>query len=166
MYELELIIAISAILAGWYFIGSHQNRKLVSKVWKSVLEQMEDFAPEMTAKELGGSAFIAVAERPYPPFDKIEMAFTCLPREILINYLISLAMGREDLLAIMADFSSIPKEEKTLDNFPDLKGRVRKLRIGRGKPNVRIIMSAEQALDGSVERTLSAIRAACNASLC
>lgn len=75
-------------------------------------------------------------------------------------------MGRKDLLVIMADFSSMPKGEKALENFPDLKGRMKILKISRGKLNLRVIMSAEQALGSSVERALPAIREACEAGLC
>ncbi len=166
MYELELIIVISAVLAGWYFVGSHQNRRLSSKVWRSVLEQMDEFASEITTRELGGSAFIAVARDIRQPFKRIEIAYTSLPREILINYVISRAMGRKDLLSIMADFASTPKAEKTLKDFPDLKNDALSLRISTGRPNLRVIMSAEQVLDGSLRRVLSAVRAACSSGLC
>lgn len=166
MYELEIIVAISAVLAGWYFVGSHQNRKLVSSVWKAVLEQMEEFAPEMTVRELGGSAFIAVARDPRPPFRRIEMAYTSLPREILINYLISKAMGRKDLLTVLADFTSPPRAERRLPDIPDLRDRVLKLEIGQGRPNLKIIMSADQLLSGSLRESLSSVVRLCKSGLC
>ncbi len=166
MYELEIIVAISAVLAGWYFIGSHQNRKLVSRVWKAVLEQMEEFAPEMTVRELGGSAFIAVARDPRPPFRRIEMAYTSLPREILINYLISKAMGRKDLLTVVGDFTSTPKTEKRLSDIPDLVGRVLKLEISPSRPNLRIIMSLEQLMSNSLEDALSSVAQLCKSGMC
>lgn len=166
MYEIEIVIAISAVLAGWYFVGSYQNRKLTSRVWSAVLEQMEEFASEMTVRELGGSAFIAVAKRTRSPFRRVEMAYTSLPREILINYLISKAMGRRDLLSVMADFNTTPRGERTLRDFPDLAGDALSMRVQERSPNLRIIMSAEQVLNGSLERVLSAVRAACSSGLC
>ncbi len=166
MYELELIIIISAIFTIWYFIGSYSNRKLLARVWKSLLEQMERYTPTITRKEYGGSAFIAVADKPSPPFKRIEIAFTCLPREILINHLVSLAMGRSDLLTISADFLREPKKAVELRNFPDLIGHISKLNISRGKPNMRLIFTADQVLKGSVRKALNAIVEACNSGLC
>ncbi len=166
MYEIEVVIAISAVLAGWYFLGSYQNRKLTSKVWTAVLEQMEEFASEMTVRELGGSAFIAVAKGTRFPFRRIEMAYTSLPREILINYLISKAMGRKDLLSVVADFNTTPKGERTLRDFPDLAVDALSLRIQWRSPNLRIIMSAEHVVNGSLKRVLSTVRTACSSGLC
>lgn len=166
MYEIEIVIAISAVLAGWYFVGSYQNRKLTSRAWTAVLEQTERFASRMTVRELGGSAFIAVAEGIRPPFKRLEMAYTSLPREILINYLISKAMGRRDLLTVVGDFTSTPKTEKRLSDIPDLVGRVLKLEISPSRPNLRIIMSLEQLLSNSLEDSLSSVAQLCRSGMC
>ncbi len=166
MYELELIIAISAVFVIWYFVGSYSNRRLLSLVWKSALEQMEEYTPTITRREYGGSAFVAVADKPNDPFKRIEIAFTCLPREILINHLVSIAMGRKDLLTISADFLREPKRELGSRNFPDLIESVLKMRINNKRPNLKLIFSADQVLRGSIKRALDAIKVACSSGLC
>ncbi len=167
MYELELIIALSIIFGGWYFIGSYKNRKLLQDVWKSLLEQLEEYTPTVTTRNLGGSAFLAVADKPRRNFRRIEIAFTCLPREILVNYLVSLAIGRKDLLSLMADLESEPKSMASLeDKFRDLKGKVMSLTVKRGKPNVRIVMTADQLLKGYLREALERVREECMEGLC
>ncbi|MDK2384122.1 MAG: hypothetical protein QI199_04850 [Candidatus Korarchaeota archaeon] len=110
--------------------------------------------------------FIAVAKRTRFPFGRIEMAYTSLPREVLINYLISKAMGRKDLLTMVADFNTTPKGERTLRDFPDLAVDALSLRIQERSPNLRIIMSAVHVVNGSLERVLLAVRTACSSGLC
>ncbi len=157
MYELEIIIALSGLLTAWYFIGHRMNRKLTERVWKAILEQLEDYTPTVTARELGTSGFIAVADKPRGIYTRIEMAFACLPREILVNYLISKAIGRKDMLSVKADVRN-PRE--LTGKMKDLDGLLMRYKIGKRKPNVSLLFSADQVLKGNLRRSLRMIEKA------
>ncbi len=93
------------------------------------------------------------------------MAYTSLPRKILINYLISKAMGRRDLLSVIADLNTTPRGREDLEGLPGSGGDTLSKGPGEEPPNLRIIMSAEQVLNGSLKRVLSAVRTACSSGL-
>ncbi len=157
MYELEIIIALSAVLTGWYFLGLRMNRKLTERVWKSILEQLEDYTPSVTARELGTSGFIAVADSPRGIYSKMEMAFVCLPRDILINYLISKAIGRKDLFSLKAD---VKRPKDLTGKIKDLDALVLKYSVKTTKPHVTLLLSADQVLRGNLKKALSVVEKA------
>ncbi len=157
MYELEIIIALSAVLTGWYFIGLRMNRRLTERVWKSILEQLEDYTPSVTARELGTSGFIAVADSPRGAFTRMEMAFVCLPRDILINYIVSKAIGRLDLFSLKGDVKN-PKD--LTGKIKDLDKLVLRYSVKTTKPHVTLVLSAEQVLKGNLKEALKVVERA------
>lgn len=109
-----LVIAITVLLLGWYFVGTVWNRRRSRRFVRGLAKGFAGLGPPPKIQWLGTSAFQVLATTPPDPFTRLGITVVLEPREMLLVWLVARVRGRRDLLVIRGEFERQPRRELEL----------------------------------------------------
>ena len=104
-----IVFILTFLFLAFYFWGRSKNYKIQKKAWTDLRPHIRQYGRKVGFKGLGSSAFqISVPGRDRDSFERAELAVALLPRDLLIQYLISKIQGKKDEIIVKAQFKSKP----------------------------------------------------------
>lgn len=105
-----IIFALTFMFLAFYFWGRSKNYKIQKNTWTRLRSHVKPYGKKVGFKSLGSSAFqISVPGRKRDSFERTELTAALLPRDILIQYLISKIQGKKDEIIVKVQFKNKPK---------------------------------------------------------
>lgn len=109
MFTLQnIVIAISLVLFGWYFVGSYIGRRRATTLVRSLREALLTSGKGLSIRWFGRSAFQVDVGEPLPPLKGLQVLCLLEPRDFALALAWSRLRGRRDQVMINASYVSPP----------------------------------------------------------